>query len=243
MRAVRPPPPRPAGVQAGADLGQDRGTQRRPFPRRASGSPGAQLGCQDRAPQVGLGAAAGQHDAGRLDPERAHPLEAVGEGEARRPRSAPDEMAAVVREAEADPGAARVRVHVRRALAGEVGQEQQPVRPGRHRRGALQQDRERVEALGREDRPRPPRSGRGTSSAPRRRRGSPPSGGSRRAPRRRTRSARPRGRSAASCCGRTACPRCRASRRRGPPRSARRRSRRRHCRRRRPPRACRPAGR
>ena len=79
--------------------------------------------------------------------QRAHPLQAVGKGKADALDQGADQMAPVVREAEPDPGAARVRVHVRRALAGEIGQEQQPVGAGRHRGGTVHQRGERVQPL------------------------------------------------------------------------------------------------
>ena len=46
---------------------------------------------------------------------------------------------------ESDPGRPRMRVQVRRALAGEIGQEQQPLGAGRHVGGAVDEG-EGVEA-------------------------------------------------------------------------------------------------
>ena len=90
----------------------------------------AEDGGDDPEPQRAPGAAAGCAAHRDRAAERAQHLEAVAQAVGDALEHGADERAAVVPQREADEGAARVRVGVRRPLAGEVGQEDQALHAG-----------------------------------------------------------------------------------------------------------------
>ena len=99
-----------------------------------------------------------------------HQVEAVAQAERDALEHRPGQVAPVVAERQPDERAARQRVGVRAALAGEVGQEQQPVAAGGRRSPAAADEVA--------ERARPARARRGTSAGCPRPRASPTSGAS-----------------------------------------------------------------
>ena len=85
----------------------------------------------DLPPERVAGAAAGEADLGDLDAHLADQLQAVAHGVGRPFEHRSDQMLSAVADGQADPAAAGVGVEVRGALAGQVGQEEQPLGAGR----------------------------------------------------------------------------------------------------------------
>ena len=153
----------------------------------------------DLAPQRAARAAA--RDAADVGPnaERAQQLERVAQPVRDAFEHRAHERAAIVAQRQADEGAARVRIGVRRPLAGEVRREEQPLAAGRplrrlgdERRRTTRRARPRRAATAASRPRRASRPSRATSRAPRGRRRA-------RAPRRRARTARARRRRRPTC--------------------------------------------
>ena len=127
------------GESAGADLGEQRDAEGRPFGRVERLHVAAVDVRLDLPPEGIAGAAAG--DAHLLD-RHAHladQLEAVAHGEGRTLEHAADHVRPAVADGQADPGPLGIRVEMGRALARQVGEEEQPLGPGSGDRGLVGQ--------------------------------------------------------------------------------------------------------
>ena len=128
-------PTRTQRATASLGVGEDcRPRRRRAAPRRTPTllrgrrlEREAEHGGDDPAPQSRARAATRDARHARLDAERAQQVERVAQAERDALEDRADEGATVVAQLEADERAARVRVGVRRPLAGEVRQEQEAV--------------------------------------------------------------------------------------------------------------------